>query len=232
MRSSWNVDRSATARALRRADVIIGNRLKLRSDFGGAPDFAVTCHILPLGRVRSGDDRLAMAGHLVGDLVPPQFRDLPARFSNAGVEFYQKAESWKDRPVWLTWFRAGWAELHLQARAVKEHGGIEWLVRDTIPFLGRAAIETLKVDPPFVVSIRLDSRVVGLGLPRNPSISGVAFDGEMSRSVSPPSSIVSGDDLRDAWHARADHILNQLAQGYGRPSFERAPAPSEEHGAG
>lgn len=226
MPASWNVDRTETARALRRADLTVRDQLRLYSDPVGTPYFAVKCHILPLGRVRSGDDCLAMAGHRVAELVPPEFRDLPARFSGKGVEFYEPADSWTGRPVWLTWFRTGWTELHLQGHTLEEHGGFEWLVRDTIPFLGRAAEETLLVAPPFVVSIRVDKDRATLGLPRNPSIPGVAFDGDRPRSLTLPSQIVSRDDLRSGWQARADHILNQLAQGYGRPSFERAPPPA------
>lgn len=159
-----------------------------------------------------------MIGHRAGELVPPQFRDLSPRFGKDGIEFYPDTDqgNWTGRTVSLSWFRPGWVELHMQAETAKAHGGVLWLVRETIPFLIRAAAEVLQVAPPVVISVQVTD-------------AGTVFDGDRgSGTVRTPSAVVLASDLGDHWTTTADRLLNQIAQGYGRPAFEALPTPAPQ----
>lgn len=207
--SAWNVDRSETGRALRYADRVIRRRHSLFADYAARPNFPVTCHVFPLGRMRSGDDRLAMIGDRSSELVPPSFGEMPPKFGNDGIEYYRDPahEDVRARDVSLTWFRPGWAELHMYAKAAKDLGGVGRLVRETIPFLIGAATDVLQLAPPTVVCVRVTD-------------ADLVFDeGRGWNIVRTPATVVWPEDLGDRWSTTADRLLNGIAQGFGRPSF-------------
>jgi hypothetical protein len=95
----------------------------------------------------------------------------------------------------------------MQAEPVKAHGGITWLLRETIPFLIGAATDVLQVAPPVVVCLRVTH-------------ADLVFDGDRgSGNVRTPSTVVWAGDLGERWSITVDRLLNHIAQGFGRPSF-------------
>ncbi|HEU4883173.1 MAG TPA: hypothetical protein VFT45_13025, partial [Longimicrobium sp.] len=187
--------------------------------------YPLICHVLPLGRLRSDaqKDRLVAWGQTTGVLVPPALENAYTCFAEHGVEFIDDPKAyWVDRSFWLTWFRSGAAELRTRPR--RRGMSVVRLIDEILPFLGRTAHEVLHVRAPFLVSVTawgtLDSLEVEATSP-DPA-SRIVLPGHDRRVTLPPT--VIDEPLLEfgkQWHLHAERLLNQFAQAFGHPSFNR-----------
>jgi hypothetical protein len=188
-------------------------------------DSPIIAHVLPLGRLRwnGGEDRLAFAGDRVGELIPPAFPDLYARFIPEGVEFIDDPKAnWNQRNIWITWFRSGGVE-------VRTHVGLERVLHELLPFLGEAAAAVLEVAPPFLVSLTLSHDGMRAMQEASRTDSGLRLlpvENHRGNVMLPPTVLESARDFGELWGKRAEWLMNQAAQAFGHPAFPHRSAPA------
>lgn len=223
--SAWNSDRSELSRAVRRAEKFASNRSARITDVASRLYYPLVCHILPLGRIASypPEDWLAVHGGEAGSLIPPQFANLYTRFAAHTVEFVSNPRAgWTDYDVWLTWFRAGGAEL--RQRPSKAGVGVVQMMDHVIPALGRIACSVQSLAPPIFVSVRFSGTLENLRLEppaHDPDSRMIGSVPEYGATL-PPLVVHDAREFEAGWPAHAQVLLNQFAQACGFPSFDRA----------
>ena len=235
MASDWNLERTERSRAVLRALKFIGSRNQWASDTVGRSYYPLICHLLPLGRIRWGtyEDRLALRGGDVRDLLPPQLQELYTCFNSDGVQFIDNPRlRWMDHAICISWFRSGGVEVRTR---LKGSGGlgIVQLVEEIIPFLGRSAGTVLGVSPPILVDLTLYERRKGMiSSPPDDNAHlrlALAEDDHEKRISLVPTVIDDPEEFASGWSSHAERIFHQIAQAYGYPAHPRYPKQPTPH---